>query len=109
LRREVRCELRRGAWYRVVRLAAEQAVVDVRGRAVPVARADVELIGTPPLRWTVVPAPRVAPRFPASWGMQYGVCPNCRDRASLLERPTTLRCTRCNGLFDVGWDESYLS
>ena len=60
-------------------------------------------------RWAVVPAPRNAPRFPAAWGKQYGVCPNCRDRASLNGEPASMRCHRCNGLFEVAWNERYIA
>ena len=67
--------LRRGAWYRVVRLTAAEAVLDVK-------------------------------RLPMSWGARYGVCPNCRARARLEERATSMRCPKCNGFFDIGWDNS---
>lgn len=109
LKEDVPCDLRRGAWYKVMKLAAVQAVVDVKGKQVAIPRTAVELTPAPPLRWSVVPSPKAAPRYPPSWGRQYAVCPNCRDRAQLVGTPTTLRCTRCNGLFDVAWDEPYLS
>lgn len=100
---------RRGAWYRILKLTSVETTVDVRGRPVPVPRAQLQLTSEPTLRWSVVPAPKNAPRFPSSWGPQYGVCPNCRDRAALPGQPAKLRCHRCNGLFDVAWEEPYLA
>jgi hypothetical protein len=108
LQTDVPCKLRRGAWYRVLRLAAVEAVLDVARRELAVPRAYLQIVPTPPQRWTVVPVPPDALRVPASWGQKYGVCPNCRTRASVLGQPPRLRCERCNGLFDVAWDESYL-
>ncbi|MGH7673120.1 MAG: hypothetical protein ACREMC_09470 [Gemmatimonadales bacterium] len=101
--------LRRGAWYRILKLTSTEATLNVKGTPVPVPRAQLELSSEAGLRWTVVPAPKNAPRFPSNWGARYAVCPNCRDRASLLGEPATLRCQRCNGLFPVAWDEPYLA
>jgi hypothetical protein len=109
LKEDVECDLRRGAWYKVLKLAPLEAVVDVKGKPITVPRRALELAPSPPLRWTVVPRPKRSPRFPSSWGLEYAVCPNCRDRAPLIGRPASLRCTRCNGLFAIAWDESYLS
>jgi tRNA(Ile2) C34 agmatinyltransferase TiaS len=47
-------------------------------------------------------------RFPAGWGDRYAVCPACRGRAPLAGQHTNMRCTRCNGLFDIAWNEPYL-
>jgi hypothetical protein len=101
--------LRRGAWYRILRLTSMEATLNVTGKPVPVPRAQLQLSSEPALRWTVVPAPKSAPRFPSAWGPRYAVCPNCRDRAPLLGEPATMRCQRCNGLFDVAWDEPHLA
>lgn len=107
IRIDVQSPLRRGAWYKVVRLGAQEATVEVKGKAVPVPRSQLEIAQAPRLAWTVVPSPRNAPRFPRSWGLQYAVCPNCRERARLEGRPPSMRCSRCNGLFDIAWDDSY--
>jgi len=101
--------LRRGAWYRILKLTAVEATVNVKGKPIAVPRAQVQLASEPVLRWSVVPAPKNAPRFPSSWGPRYAVCPNCRERAQLLGEPTTLRCQRCNGSYEVAWDEPYLA
>lgn len=101
--------LRRGAWYRIVKLTSIEATLNVTGKPFRVPRGQLQLAAEPILRWTVVPAPRGAPRFPSSWGQQYAVCPSCRERAQLPDQPTSMRCHRCNGLFDVAWDEHYLA
>ncbi|HKC40502.1 MAG TPA: hypothetical protein VKC15_13245 [Gemmatimonadales bacterium] len=100
--------LRRGAWYRILKLTSMEATLNVRGKPLAVPRTQLQLSSEPVLRWTVVRAPRSSPRFPSSWGEQYAVCPSCRERAQLLDHPNSMRCHRCNGLFDVGWDEHYL-
>lgn len=104
LKHDVSTSLRRGAWYKVIKLAALEAVVDVKGKPVTVPRSAVELAAAPPLQWSVVPSPKNAPRYPSSWGPQYAVCPNCRDRAALVGHPASLRCSRCNQLFEVAWE-----
>ena len=109
LRIDVNCALRRGAWYKIVKLGAQEATVEVKGKSVPVPRGQLEIVPAPRLSWTVVPAPRNAPRFPRAWGAHYAVCPNCRDRARLEGRPPNMRCHRCNGLFDIAWNDHYLA
>jgi len=106
---DVNCQLRRGAWYRVLRLAPMEAVLDVARREIAVPREYLQIRSNPPRRWTVVPLPSGALRVPASWGNRYGVCPNCRARSPLGDRHPKLRCNRCNGLFDVAWEEAYLN
>ena len=81
-------------------------VVDVVGERVGIPRADLEIMSEPPRRWSVVPRPKNPSRFPGV--SEYGVCPNCRERVPLPERLSVLRCTRCNGAFDVAWEEQYL-
>jgi len=109
LRVDTPLPLRRGAWYRILKLTSMEAMLNVKGTPLPVPRGQLELAAEPLLRWTVVAAPRGAPRFPTNWGHQYAVCPSCRERAPLLDQPTAMRCQRCNGLFDVAWDEHYLT
>ena len=109
LKADIKCALRKGAWYRILKLTPVEAVVDVKGKPVSVARGSLQLSPTPSLRWTVVPSPKDAPRFPSGWGANYAVCPNCRDRARLEGHPESLRCQRCNGFFEVAWTEPYLA
>jgi len=108
LQNDVNVKLRRGAWYRIVKLGPVEAVLDVNRQPVTVARALLQIVQVAPTRWSVVPAPRNSLRFPASWGTRYGVCPACRGRSAIEGQPTNLRCARCNGLFDVAWNEPYL-
>src|SRR5207245_2242773 len=65
--------LRRGAWYRILKLTASHAIVEVKGKPLPVPRGHLQLSPTPGLRWAVVAAPQNAPRFPSGWGQQYAV------------------------------------
>ena len=109
LKANVKCALRRGAWYRILKLTAMEAVLDVKGKPVAVSRGTLQLSPEPALRWTVVPSPKDAPRFPTAWGPRYAVCPNCRDRAQLEGEPPSMRCHRCNGFFEIAWNEPYLA
>ncbi len=107
---DVEGPLRRGAWYRVVRLTPLEAVVDINGNPVSLPRSSLQFASTPPAHWTVVPRPRNAgARLPLNWGPKYGVCPNCRERARLATNAAGMRCPRCNGFFDIGWDDSYVT
>ncbi|MGH7700200.1 MAG: hypothetical protein ACREMJ_06755, partial [Gemmatimonadales bacterium] len=71
LQADVNCRLRRGAWYRVLRVASLEAVVDVNRKPLPVPRYLLEIISSPPRRWTVVPAPKTARRAAAYLGQAY--------------------------------------
>ncbi len=91
LQADLNVRLRRGAWYRIRELGPLQSLVEVRGQPVS----------------TIVPRPTDAVRLPLSWGDRYAVCPSCRDRQPIDGRPTNLRCRRCKGVFEVGWNERY--
>jgi hypothetical protein len=109
LKTDIDSPIRRGAWYRVLQLTPRAATLEVRGKQVVIPRAAVETVPQPPLRWTVVPRPRNSVRLPQGWGPEYAVCPGCRERAQLIRRPVSLRCPKCNGLYDVAWNEPYLA
>jgi len=109
LQLDVDCKLRRGAWYRVVDVQGMEVVVDVNQRPLQVPRYVIEVVSTPPKRWTVVPMPRPNPRVPKEFTPRYAVCPNCRERMPLPGKARSLRCDRCRGIFDVDWQENYLS
>ena len=94
LKTPARCGLRSGAWYPVVALTPRHAQVWVHGRALTVERGLLELRATPPREWTVV--------RPAGARDPHLVCPGCRARAAVPERPVaSLRCPRCNELFTI--------
>ncbi len=105
---DVNQQLRRGAWYRVVKVDGLEAVLEVNRKLFTVPSYLLEIVATPPKLWTVVPRPEQAEEIPPDWGPRYAVCPNCRGRAPLRRRVSKMRCERCQGVFDVGWDESYL-
>jgi len=106
---DLNLRLRRGAWYRVLELHPLEAVLDVRGARVTVPRPFLEIVGTPPRRWTVVAELRDVSHVPSAWGGRYAVCPNCRERQPLERRSSDMRCDRCGGVFDIGWNERYLA
>jgi hypothetical protein len=109
LNADLNVRLRRGAWYRVLELRPLEAVLDVRGGRVTVPRPFLEIVGTPPRRWTVVAELRDASQVPPAWGGRYAVCPNCRERQPLERRSNDMRCQRCAGLYEISWNEGYLA
>ena len=108
LRHDVQSVLRRGAWYRVLSLGPEEAVLDVDNAGVRMSREDLDVTETKPNRWTIVPRPRGAENVPDAWGESYAVCPSCAARAPVGRPPGEKRCTRCEQSFEVAWDERYL-
>src|SRR3989440_9856568 len=105
LKENVKTPLRRGAWYRILKLTSMEATVDVKGKPVSVPRGELQLSPTAAQRWSVVPAPKNAPRFPATWRARDAGCPNCRDRSRLEGEASSMRRQRCNGLVDIAWYE----
>ena len=77
----------------------------LRGEAnVPLAM--LQLASRPTGAWSIVPRPPKC-RAPTSWGPRYAVCPNCQARAPLPKGPVSMKCGGCNGVFEVGWGDSY--
>ena len=106
LRVDLNLPLRRGAWYRIHEVGLLQTVLEVNHRPLRVPSAFLQLVETPPRKWTVVPRPAGAVRMPQNW-RQYVVCPSCRERVQLERRPSAIQCPRCNGIFEVGWDQPH--
>jgi len=102
---DVNCGLRRGAWYAVRQLRALEATLDVPKKTLTVPRHLLQIVTRPPPIWALVPRPTGARNLPAWWGSLYAVCPQCRSREPVSGHPPRLRCGRCNGLFDVGWND----
>jgi hypothetical protein len=98
--------LRRGAWYRVQEVRSLEVLVDVNHRSLLVPAAFLQVVQTPPRKWTVVPRPANAVRLPEDW-KQYAVCPSCGERAPLERRPPVMQCGRCRGTFEVAWKDPY--
>jgi len=99
-------DLRRGAWYRVMRATPVEGVLEVNRRLVTVPRTFLQILPFRPQLWSVVPRIANAPQPPLSWGSAYGVCPQCSARAPLGQRALKASCPRCNGLFPVAWEDS---
>src|SRR5437773_10030816 len=96
--------LRRGAWYRVVKLSPAELVLDINGKPTPFPRHSLEILPERPKLWAVVPRPSHSPRMPVTWGARYAVCRTGRERARLEEHATSTRCPGCNGVCDIGWE-----
>jgi hypothetical protein len=109
LSQDVDCGLRRGAWYRAETVSPSEVLLLVGGKRRSFARGTMEVSPVPPSRWTVVSGLSNSRVIPIRWSKGYAVCPACRMRQLPLGRPQALRCERCNGLFEVAWDEAYLS
>jgi hypothetical protein len=106
LRAESSAPLRRGAWYRVLRMTQTDAVLDVNERPMNVPLPALHIASRPPMVWGIVPRPPNARGLPTSWGARYGVCPKCHARSALPKGPVSMRCSHCGGAFDVGWGDS---
>src|SRR2546426_12531531 len=63
--------LRRGAWYRILKLTASEAIVDVKGKPLPVPRGHLQLSPSPGLRWAVVAGAQNVLRVLSCWGREY--------------------------------------
>ena len=89
---DVKCPLRRGAWYPVLSAGPEETVVLVRERAVILPHYSLEIVNARPMRWAVVARASFTP---------YAVCPSCADRVPLHGSPAELWCVRCRQAFGV--------
>ena len=106
VRGDVNCQVRRGAWYEVLRLTPDEAILEVVNRPFSVPRsALLQIVPLRPQRWSVVARPSDAVMVPLSWGSRYAVCPGCRLRVPLKGYPSEIRCSRCDGVFAVAWDD----
>ena|SRR5437867_5336387 len=98
---DVNVNVRRGAWYEVIRLTPDAAVLDVNRNPLSIPRSTVEIVTTRPREWAVVERPYDAIDLPMSWGTRYAVCPECSQRAPLRGHSMEMQCPRCRGLFSV--------
>jgi len=76
----------------VLSAAGDEAVLDVRKKAVIMPRSQLEIVDARPSRWSVVPR---------EWmlGGPYAVCPSCAERVAVSRSHEPVRCARCNGVF----------
>jgi hypothetical protein len=100
--------LRRGAWYPIVEESADgHVVVEVRGRGVRLARADLSVRENPPDRWSIVVRTGVLRPTLDGRGREmvstYAVCPHCHERRDFADNPPNLACTRCGATSPVDW------
>jgi hypothetical protein len=84
LHADVPVKLRRGAWYRVLKLDDLQAVIEVNRRPMGVLRAWLEIQQRPPQRWAVVEGAKENRKAPPHLRGTYGVwrAPRCRKSRS---------------------------
>lgn len=105
----VNLHIRRGAWYRVLKVADLHATLEVNKKPVAVATALLEFVKRPPAKWTVVQqrASWIA-QPPTGFTGEYAVCPSCTERAPLAAGTKRMPCPSCKWEYDVAWDEHYL-
>ena len=107
VRARTNCQLRRGAWYRVVEFAPLAVVLEVNRQPVRVPRPFLQVLPIRPRLWSVVARLRNAAAPPPSWGPRYGVCPRCANRAALPGRSISMRCPACEVVSVIGWSDSH--
>src|SRR2546421_9999874 len=98
LQADYNLRLRRGAWYRIRQLGPPQTVLEVKGQALQVPSAFLQVSEQPPRKWSIVTRPSDAVHLPANWGDRYAVCPSCQARQPLAGRRGLTRrmsCKRC--------------
>src|SRR5438046_9285776 len=96
LQANLNVRLRRGAWYRIRQVGPLQVVLEVRGQTLQVPAAFLQIIETPPRRWTVVARPEDAVRLPSRWGDRYALGPSGREPQPLAGHPGAMRRRRCH-------------
>src|SRR5260370_16607483 len=89
LKADVKCALRKGAWYRILKLTSTEVVLDVRGKPLSVPRGQLQLSSEPALRWSVVPSPKHTARFPPPWRPTHAASPTSPDRPHLHSTPAS--------------------
>jgi hypothetical protein len=104
---DMNCHVRRGAWYEVLDLTPDEVILDVDNRPFSLPRSSLQIAPLRPEWWSVVARPSDAVMVPLSWGSRYAVCPGCRDRKPLRGHPAEIQCSRCGGVYPVGWDDPY--
>jgi hypothetical protein len=100
---EVRCRLRRGAWYPVLSSGSHAVVLDVRGMPLSVHQSYLDLTFARPARWSIVARSPDAVLMPESWGAWYAVCPGCGGREPIRQVTGTMACTGCDQAFPIDW------
>ena len=100
------CRVRRGAWYPLLRLTPQEAVIEVNREPVAVPREYVQMLPMRPSLWSVVPLPADAFDVPLAWGSRYAVCPNCSERAPLAEDAPRMQCPQCRRVYEISMSDA---
>lgn len=100
------CRVRRGAWYPLLRLTPQDAVIEVNHQPMGVPREYVQILPVRPRLWSVVPLPGDAFDVPLEWGSRYAVCPNCSQRAPVMAEEPRMQCPRCQQAFAISWSDA---
>jgi hypothetical protein len=103
IRDDVRCRLRRGAWYPVLSAGSHAVVLDVRGMPLSLHQSYLELTYARPTRWSIVARTPDVVMMPESWGAWYAVCPGCGAREPVTQLDGTMACPRCDQRFHIDW------
>jgi hypothetical protein len=98
---DINVSVRRGAWYEVIRLTPDAAILDVNRRSLNVPRSAVQVKQVRPREWSVVARPYDAVDLPIVWGQRYGVCPSCSKRTALTTPGTDMQCPGCGRVFVI--------
>lgn len=107
VRARTTCPVRRGAWYRVVRLTPTEAILEVNRQPFAVPRPFLQILPIRPRMWSVVLRPRGSSAPPPSWGPRYAVCPRCSARAPLPAQAVSMRCPGCGRASVIAWSDSH--
>jgi len=97
--------LRRGAWYRVIRLTPVEAVLDVNGTLTAFPRPTLEILPTPPTAGRSC-RDRHAPRGCRSPGARGTASVPIAANGPPRRQGDQHAVPKCNGFFDIGWDNS---
>ena len=101
--------LRRGAWYPVVSTnLPNRVVLDAGRREIALHKELVDLRPDRPARFSIVNKTDTdrnpAAGTPSDIGLEYAVCPVCRERIAMAVHDPTLECTACYFRGPVDWE-----
>ena len=101
--------LRRGAWYPVISMhAPNRIILDTGNREVALHEEMVDLREDRPARFSIVHKydtdRNPAAGTEADIGLEYAVCPMCRERVEAQRYEPTLECTACYYRGQTDWD-----
>lgn len=103
---DINCSIRRGAWYQVLRLTPDAAILEVGQRSLSVPRELLQIEQFRPHLWSVVARPYDAIDLPLTWGSRYGVCPGCKARMPLQREQWQLQCASCGETQEIDWSSA---